>query len=65
MSPFHFLSYQSVGDGSLDIGAGVEDSHGVDRGRDTSLMGQPVWKRRETKLTSACGGNKLKFTVQE
>lgn len=35
-------SHQSVSDGCLDVGAGVEDSHGVDGGRDPSLMRQTV-----------------------
>lgn len=43
---FFFLinSHQSICHSSLNLSAGVEDSHGVDGGRDPSLMGQPVWK---------------------
>ena len=49
---FYLCSHQSVGDGCLDVGAGVEDSHGVDGGRDPSLMGQTVCRRkRETWIS--------------
>ena len=35
-------TYQSVGDGGLHLGAGVQDPHGVDGGGEPSLVGQPV-----------------------
>ena len=38
-------SYKSVSDRSLDLGARVEDPHGVDGGGDPGLMGQPVCSR--------------------